>query len=703
MFRSWLAILTVTIVLGSGPHASVAQVMDGKTLVKAELISSARAIAPGETFYIGLKLTMAPGWHTYWEYPGDAGIPTKIKWDLPAGFGAGPIEWPIPKAKLEPGDIEVYGYSGEVVLLIAIQPPADLTPGTEVTLRGVASWLVCEEICIPGSAQVEITLPVAATAIASDFAKTVADWQTRVPSAETPPFDFVWSESEGFLTAQIPASTEIQDVRFFPLPGNNQSVGHPIVTKSPDGAYSVKVKSGAPLRGVIAANVNGEDRSWLVVAQSGIAEMAETSSDASPGLIGTLPPLWQALLFGFLGGVILNLMPCVLPVISLKVFGFIRQAGDDPRRILLHGVAFSSGIFLWFLGLGAVIVALKASGTEVTWAFQFQNPMFILVIAAVVFVFALNLCGVFELTLPGKAVGTMSDLSGKEGFSGSFFQGVFATLLATPCTGPFLGTALGFAFSQPGGVVMAMFGSIALGMASPYLLLSARPGWMKFLPKPGAWMEKLKQFMAFPLFATLLWLLSILGGQKGIDGILWTAAFLLSLGLAVWIYGAFCGPLSSVRTRIIAVLCALGVAVGGGWVFIGSGFLTATASAQYATASKDGIQWQPFSQALVDDLLAEGKPVFIDFTADWCITCKFNERTAINTPAVRALIEELGVIPIKADWTNSNPEITAALKEFGRVGVPFYVIYPAGRANEPITLPEILTESIVIEALKKSR
>jgi thiol:disulfide interchange protein len=703
MSRSWLAILAVAIVLGCPPLASVAQVVDGKTLVKAELISNVSAIAPGETFYIGLKLTMEPGWHTYWEFPGDAGIATKIKWDLPAGFGAGPIEWPIPKAKIEAGDIEVYGYSGEVVLLIAIQPPADLAPGTEVTLRGVASWLVCEEICIPGSAKVEISLPVAATASASGFAETIADWQTRVPSAETPPFDVAWSQSGDSMTARVAGVAGMENVRFFPLPSGNQSVGHPRVTISSDEASTISVKAAAPLRGVIAATVNGQDRSWLVVAQSGVAETAATSSEASLGVIGTLPPLWQALLFGFLGGIILNLMPCVLPVISLKVFGFIRQAGDDPRQIFLHGLAFSSGIFFWFLGLGAVIVALKASGTEVTWAFQFQNPVFILVIAAVVFVFALNLCGVFELTLPGKAVGTMSDLSGKEGFSGSFFQGVFATLLATPCTGPFLGTALGFAFSQPGGVVIAMFGSIALGMASPYLLLSARPGWMKFLPKPGAWMEKLKQFMAFPLFATLLWLLSILGGQKGIDGILWTSAFLLSLGLAVWIYGAFCGPLSSVRTRIIALLCAVGVAVGGGWFFIGTGFLTATASAQSATASKDGIPWQPFSQALVDELLAEGKPVFIDFTADWCITCKFNERIAINTPTVRALIEELGVIPIKADWTNSNPEITAALKAFGRVGVPFYVIYPAGRANEPVTLPEILTESIVIEALKKSR
>jgi thiol:disulfide interchange protein DsbD len=371
----------------------------------------------------------------------------------------------------------------------------------------------------------------------------------------------------------------------------------------------------------------------------------------------------------------------------------VRQAGESPRHILLHGLAFSGGIFLWFLGLGAVIVALKASGTDVTWAFQFQNPAFILGISALVFLFALNLAGVFEITLPGKTVGAMSELSGREGYSGSFFQGVFATLLATPCTGPFLGTALAVAFAQSGVVIMGLFAAMAFGMAAPYLLLSARPGWMKYLPRPGVWMERLKQFMAFPLFATLIWLFSVLGGQRGVDGIVWAGVFLLFLGIAAWIYGAFCGPASASRSRTIAIAAALLIGVGGGWWAVASGF-------QDSAEESDQIAWEPFTQARVDALLAEGKPVFIDFTADWCITCKFNERTAINVAAVRTLIRERGIVPIKADWTNSNPEITAALKRFGRVGVPFYVFYPAGKPDQPITLPEILTESMVLEALR---
>lgn len=696
MYRSWFSLLAAGIFLIAFHHPSGAQVVDGKTLVEAELVSNTSAIVPGQTFHVGLRLKMAPGWHTYWEYAGDAGIPTQIDWDLPEGFGAGPIEWPVPKKKLEPGDIQVYAYSDEVLLLVAIQPPTDLEPGTTVTLRGKASWLVCEEICIPGEAEVSLSLPVAEESTPV-LAEEFSQWQQRIPSPDEPPFSITWKQEGASLLGIISSASPLKDVRFFPLPESDQPIGHPEITTNENGESVIQISATAPLRGIVAVETDTKsDQAWLVVAQpSGIS----TAMAASPSAV---PPLWQALLYGFLGGIILNLMPCVLPVISLKVFGFIRQAGEDPKRILLHGAAFSGGIFLWFLGLGAVIVALKASGSEVTWAFQFQNPIFILVIASIVFVFALNLCGVFELTLPGQAIGTMSDLGGKEGYSGSFFQGVFATLLATPCTGPFLGTALGFAFSQPSTVVMAMFGSIALGMASPYLLLSARPGWMKFLPKPGAWMEKLKQFMAFPLFATLLWLFSILGGQKGLDGVIWAGAFLLSLGLAAWIYGAFCGPMSSVRTRTCAIILMFASAIGGGWLFLG-GFTSASAPSQGNVSNKDGIPWEAFSQARLDELLAEGKPVFVDFTADWCITCKFNERTAINVPAVRALIEEQNIVPIKADWTNSNPEITAALKSFGRVGVPFYVLYPAGRANEPITLPELLTESIVLDALRQAR
>ena len=394
-------------------------------------------------------------------------------------------------------------------------------------------------------------------------------------------------------------------------------------------------------------------------------------------------------------------MPCVLPVISLKIFGFMRQAGDSRANILKHGLAFTAGIFLWFLGLAAVIIALKSAGSEVTWAFQFQNPWFNYVIGAVVFVFALNLFGVFEIVLPGRATQGLAEAGGPGGLAGSFAQGILATLLATPCTAPFLGTALGFAFSQTSAVIAAMFAAIAAGMAFPYLLLSAQPGWMKDLPKPGAWMERLKQFMGFPLLATLLWLLYVIGQQRGTEAVIWAAATYLCLGLAAWLYGAFLGPISSTRTKTLATLgILLSLLLGLGY-FTGNLFARSAAMMpdKSAATPTDGIPWVSFSEAELQRLLAEGRPVFLDFTADWCITCKFNLRTAIDTKAVREAFEKLGIVPMLADWTNSNPEITRKLAQFDRVGVPFYLFYAPGRADDPVILPELLTEQILLRAI----
>jgi len=656
---------------------SSAQVVDGQQLVKASLVSSVAAVVPGKPFEVGLLLDMAPGWHTYWEFSGDAGLPTRIDWSLPEGFQAGAIQWPAPHLMIEPGDIWTYGYGGQVLLIVTITPPADLTPGGVVPLRAKASWLVCKEICVPGSAALALDLPVS-TSAAADNADVFALFRSQIPSAGDPPFPLKWKFSAGgWEVSGLPEGAEL-----FPLAGDAADPVRP--EPAEEGAF--RIASERPFRGVVATGEGSDRRAWFV--ESG----APVPAAAAPA-----PPrtgLWLALFYGFLGGLILNLMPCVLPVISLKVFGFIRQAGESPQKIFAHGLAFSGGIFAWFLGLAALIIALKSGGTEVTWAFQFQNPWFNIGIGTVVFIFALNLFGVFEVVLPGRASNAMESAASSSGLGGSFFQGVFATLLATPCTAPFLGTALGFAFSQSAGVILAMFCSVAFGMALPYLVLTAQPGWMKFLPRPGAWMERLKQFMGFPLMATLVWILSIIGGQRGMDGVFWFLCFLLCVALACWIYGGFCGPLSTLRGRWIAILLVLAVAGGGGAYFLGKKFPGA------GQPAAGGMAWVPFSARALSDLKGEGRTVFVDFTADWCITCKFNERTAIDTPAVRALFAEKNVVPMKADWTNANPEITAALKAFGRVGVPFYVIYPAGRADSPVVLPEILTEAILLDALK---
>lgn len=675
-----------------------AQVFEGKTLVKASLLADATAIVPGKPFEVGVLLEMEPGWHTYWEYPGDAGLPTSIGWTLPEGFVAGPIQWPLPHRVVEPGDIQVYAYKDKVLLLTAIVAPAQIAEA-KVTLRAKVDWLVCAEICIPGSANLEISLPVASQSTAANK-KIFDEFRALLPAATAPPYKLAWTRSATSLDLRVSGLNDAKAVDLFPLPPKGEQVGHPQNGPIRAGESTISLESSSEFRGVLVVEMDGGRKGWLV---SSTEQSAETGASAPK--VSThgenQPGLWQALFFGFLGGLILNLMPCVLPVISLKIFGFIRQAGDHPERILRHGLAFIAGIFAWFLALGVVIVALKLAGSEVTWAFQFQNPWFNFIISCIVVVFALNLFGVFEIVLPGRASTAFAEASSQEGYAGSFFQGVFATLLATPCTAPFLGTALGFAFSQSWLVILAMFSSVALGMSAPYFFLSARPGWMKLLPKPGAWMERVKQFMGFPLLATLLWLLYILGNQRGLSAVIGTSAFLLCLALACWIYGAFCGPLSSQKARVVSLVVMLLLVLFGGRFFLPGIFADSPAPGS-SKRPDEGIAWKPFSQKELDDLLKAGNAVFVDFTADWCISCKFNERTAIDVPAVREAFARDGIVPMKADWTNANPEITAALKKFGRVGVPFYVLYPRGKPDQPIILPEILTEKIVLEALSKA-
>ncbi|HEY5705385.1 MAG TPA: thioredoxin family protein [Terrimicrobiaceae bacterium] len=679
--------------------AAHAQVYQGKTLVTASLVADTTGVVPGKPFEVGVLLEMAPRWHTYWEYPGDAGLPTSITWTLPEGFAGGPIQWPLADRVIEPGEIEVYAYKDKVLLITAIAPPSEIAEKA-VTLRAKVDWLVCEEICIPGSANLELSLPVVGQATEAN-AELFSTFRRLLPAATPPPYQLEWTRNGNLLALSVNGLKDVKAVDLFPLPAKGEQVGHPKVSPIQNGAATITFENPGDLRGVLVVETADGRQGWLVSSTERLAR------DQAIPLKGSVPSanrtgLWQALVFGFVGGFILNLMPCVLPVISLKIFGFIRQAGDHPERILRHGLAFIAGIFAWFLGLGLVILGLKLAGSEVTWAFQFQNPWFNLIIGCIVFVFALNLFGVFEIVLPGHASMALAEASSHEGYAGSFFQGIFATLLATPCTAPFLGTALGFAFSQSPPVILAMFASVALGMSAPYFLLSAKPGWMKLLPKPGAWMERVKQFMGFPLLATLIWLLYILGNQRGLEAVIWAAAFLLCLAIACWIYGAFCGPLSSGKTRVVSLAAIVLVVFGGARFFLSARFAHSTLPGT-ASRAAESIAWKPFSQKALDDLLKAGKPVFVDFTADWCISCKFNERTAIDVPAVREAFARDGIVPMKADWTNANPEITAALKKFGRVGVPFYVLYPSGKSDQPIILPEILTVNIVLDALSKAR
>jgi thiol:disulfide interchange protein len=686
------------------PHG-LAQTYQGKQLVRPELLADTNAVVPGKPFTVGLLLRMAPGWHTYWKFSGDAGLPTELKWKLPPGWKIGDIQWPIPLKTIDPGDIETYGYENEVLLMQEITPPAKLDDSS-AKLSSEANWLVCEKICIPGSATLQLDLPVASTsqpANADVFARYRRLLPRNGPAPDMARRD--WSRVGSDLRLKITSETlaKYSAVDFFPLPEQETIVGHPAVQSRNNNEIVFRIplesapKDLSSMAGLVvfAQQPNGDDRSAWQIASAPAGAQAGLS--ASPGATAPARGIFTFLLFGFLGGIILNLMPCVLPVISLKIFGFIQQAGQSWQKIFRSGIAFTLGIFAWFIALAVLLIALKGAGRDVTWGgFQFTNPYFVLALSVIVLVFALNLFGVFEISLPQSVTRNLLSTSERKDLLGSFFQGVFATVLATPCTAPFLGTALGFAFTQSAAVILAMFIAIAAGMSAPYLLLSAQPAWLRFLPRPGPWMLHLKQFMGFLLFATLLFLLYVLGAQRGLEGAIWASCFLLVISVACWMKGAFVVPTASAVKRIVVLVLMALLVIGSGVYFIGEKFQSAKIASADSQIRGD---WQPFSPERLQAELEQGRTVFVDFTAAWCLTCKFNEANVLDAQDVREAFQRHGIVKLKADWTNGDPVITKLLQQFGRPGVPLYVLYPA-KNEEPIVFPELLTKSMVLDKLE---
>src|SRR5262245_316104 len=678
--------------------SGTAQTYQGKQLVRAELLADTNAVVPGKPFNIGLLLRMVPGWHTYWNFSGDAGLPTELKWNLPPGWKIGDIQWPIPLKTIDPGDIETYGSDNEVLLIQAGTPPLKID-GSLAKFSTEANWLVCEKICIPGSATLQLDLPVASISQPANtdvFARYRRLLPENVPRSDVARFD--WSRIGSDLRLKIASATlaKYPAVDFFPLPQQETIVGHPAIQSRNNNEVVFRIplesapKELSSMAGLVvyAQQPNGDDRAaWQIMS----APAVSVSRPAPARGIFTF------LLFGFLGGFILNLMPCVLPVISLKIFGFVQQAGESRRKIFRSGIAFTIGIFAWFIALAVLLIALKAAGRDVTWGgFQFTNPYFVLVLSVIVLVFALNLFGVFEISLPQSVTRGLLSTSERKDLLGSFSQGVFATVLATPCTAPFLGTALGFAFTQSATIILAMFVAVAAGMSAPYLLLSAQPAWLRFLPRPGPWMVHVKQFMGFLLLATLLFLLYVLGAQRGLEGAIWASCFLLVISVACWMKGAFIVPTATVVKRIVVIVLMLLLMLGGGIYFIGDKFQSAKIASADSQLHGD---WQPFTPERLQSELEQGRTVFVDFTAAWCLTCKFNEASVLEAHDVREAFQRHGIVKMKADWTNGDPVITKLLQQFGRPGVPLYVLYPA-KNEEPIVFPEVLTKGMVLEKLE---
>lgn len=700
---------------GKAPHATV------KTPhVAAELISQQTAIVPGQPIEVALRFQIIEHWHTYWQNPGDSGLPTKLKWHLPSGFSASAIQWPYPK-KLPLGPLMNFGYEGETLHLVTIQTPKNLNAGDKITLSAKADWLVCADVCIPEEGDVSVTLPVSLDAAASRidprWANAFATAQAALPVAFNTRTNWKASAKlapQGLqidLTPPTPPQGEtldLQELTFYPYQGELiENAGKQVLTRVSEGfrlfvpvidplAADLKTVNGVLVSsngwggGLGSARAN---KAVEIAAPVSYAKIENPSIGGAPkpkipeeplSAVSLLATLGAALL----GGLILNLMPCVFPVLGIKVMGFVQNAHGDGGALRRQGLAFFVGVVLSFLVLAGLMLALRAAGQSIGWGFQLQEPGFIVVLALVFFIMALNLSGVFEIGTSLQSAAGQAELNAqKNPLVGAFASGVLATVVATPCMAPGLGASVGFTLSQSTSIALLVFLAIAVGLAAPVLLLSFVPAWLKFLPKPGAWMETFKECMAFPLYATVVWLAWVLGSQTGNDGVAKLLLALVTIAFAAWAYGRW-----QVKKPMLAmILAVVGLAAGAVLSWPADELQTD------AQGKKIDDGWVAFSPAKITELRAAGKPVFVDFTATWCITCQVNKRVALNKAEVVKRFQELGIVRLKADWTVKDPVITAALAEFGRNGVPLYVFYP--KNGEPQVLPEVLTPSVVLAAI----
>jgi thiol:disulfide interchange protein/DsbC/DsbD-like thiol-disulfide interchange protein len=664
-------------------HAT-SQQYNGKELVKPSLISDTKSIGPGQKFRIGVLYKIEPGWHIYWRYSGDSGVPTKIEWHLPPGFKVHDLQWPLPAREQEPGDLEVFDYSSETLLFAMVEAPGTL-PAGPIVVQAKTDWLVCQSLCVPGRAQLTMNLDAGPSSSPSSTAQLFDKYAAQVPKPLENGIQVSFSRTGKNLEINASSIPNGEVLDFYPLPPSDAVVGH--VTRIGTKLLLPIESEAKPLDkldGVLVVG-SGENRQGHQVAAtlaSGATPISATLADFSA--------IVQALGFALVGGLILNFMPCVLPVISLKIFGFVSEAGERAQKVFRLSMAFSLGILACFAALSLVVILVRATGAQVGWGFQFQDDRFIVCIACLIFAFALNLFGVYEFSVSARATQGLAKLASGHGYGSAFFQGVFATILATPCTAPFLGTASAFAFAQPSWITFVVFMFVGFGMALPYLVLAVNPKWLRFLPRPGNWMVRFRQCMGFLLIGTLLWLVWILGQMKGVDAVVQLGAMLLLISILAWIKGAFWTPVSSHRSRVLAAV-AMCVAV---LLSVGAyGFVTRPSQ----------LVWQQFTKGSLEKALASGRPIFIDFTADWCLTCKTNERFAIDTPQVRQAFTKQNAILLKADWTRGDPEITDVLKKHGRAGVPMYLVYPrGGKEEQAMLLPELITSQTVLEALNKT-
>ncbi|WP_239994438.1 protein-disulfide reductase DsbD family protein [Prosthecochloris marina] len=706
MMMRWITLLFISLFLFFSTAFSPARasVFGGQSHVSADLFVVDNSSEDG--LLVAVHMTMEPGWHVYWQNPGEAGMPVEIEWELPEGLKALPLEFPVPE-RFDAGGVIGFGYKDEVVLFSRIVPDGELSDRSVdravFPLKAKLSWLSCKEVCVPGSDSLQLQ-PDKADAVQQALADT---FRKRIPrTMETYDGDLTIErighrkgDSGGYLEIVFAGATALGLKDFFPLfPEKGVKLDGIILT-----GKSVTVPL---LEGSLPEKVEGvvvtETASYVVGGMVG--KQSETSAVSS--VSGSLPLM---LVFAFFGGMLLNVMPCVLPVLGLKVFSLIGpDASESGRRTgRFLSMVFAAGVMFSFWVLAGFVWILQGMGAQIGWGFQFQSPAFVMFIAAVVFAFGLNLFGLFEFDAPVVS-GRVGKVATHHGSLGAFVSGVLATTLATPCTAPFLGTALGFAFAQPSWVVFLFFTIIAVGMAFPYVILAWHPSWLKFLPKPGHWMYIFKQLMGFVLVGVVVWLASILNAQSGGDGVLKLFMLLLILAFALWLFGNIAGHGASFQKKLmtwgIGLLAVIGV-----YFFLIPDETSvkrdvgAAAEGNQSYIDKNGLVWRDFSPVLLDALMQEKKTVFLEFTADWCLTCKLLEASVLSNRSVSDALQRPGVAAVKADWTTRDDAVTALLQRFGRSGVPLFVIIPQGDMERAIVLPEVVTVDMLLSALREAQ
>lgn len=660
----------------------------------ATLWLSARTAKPGDIITAAVRLEMSDGWHTYWKNGGDSGGPTEIKWELPHGITAGEIQWPTPE-KFDFEGFTTYVYHDQTTLLVPLKIGAEISPGS-VEIKAAVSWLECKETCLPGKQNVSVTLQIGTATELSEHAPAIEAARSKLPAdgAALMPvaaWDGPATGDERPVFLQWKALPGLSKADFFPAAHEKFEVATGVTNAGPE-TLRLSVRKfddewPRQFHGLLLLQGDNETRAYEVT----VPIQSEAASVVGATESGTTQSLALMLLYAFIGGLILNIMPCVLPVIALKILGFVGQAKESSGRVRQLGLIYALGVLVSFLGLAALVIGVKAAGQAAGWGMQFSSPQFTIAFAVLVTLVALNLFGVFEVTLGGGVMNAAGNLASRHGASGAFFNGVLATVLATPCTAPFLSLALGFAFSQSAAIIVLIFLTVGAGLASPYVVLSWFPAWLKWLPKPGVWMERFKVAMGFPMLATALWLVSLVVDKYG-ERAWWIGIFLVFVALAAWIFGTFIQRGERRKGLAIAFLLAT-LALGYFWALEGQlrwrEPIKANASdiATVRNAPRN-YDWQRWSVSAVERAQANGQVVIVDFTAKWCITCNTIVKPALEREAVIARLKEKNVAAFIADYTDYPPEISQEMKRYQRAAVPLVLVFPPRAGAGPQILPD---------------